>query len=168
MSDALKGRGRLEAHCHASTQRCAALEHSLARLEHDLTARISHWDAQLSSLRSVDDRARALTAQLTTQLAALRGAATPQVASAKAAVVESARRVDESDELLGRSAGSIEQARETLDELQRVFKQNQATLERAQSWESWFSWFAIVAAAVCIALLAWFVPRFTGDDARAA
>ncbi|GAA5942058.1 hypothetical protein JCM3775_007386 [Rhodotorula graminis] len=147
---------RLESYCQASSQRCAALEHSLARLEHDVDARISQWDDHLASLTSVDERAKQLTAQLTAQLAALRTAAGPQVAQARIAVGESQSRVNESDASLDKSIGNVERARRKLDELQRQFKDKEAALERAESWLSWLTGLAILLLAVLAAVAAYF------------
>ncbi|GAA5846071.1 hypothetical protein JCM9279_004776 [Rhodotorula babjevae] len=147
---------RLETYCLASSHRCAALEHSLTRLEHDVDARISQWDDHLAALTSVDERAKQLTAQLTAQLAALRSAAGPQVAQARTAVGESQARVEESDALLDKSIGNVERARLTLDELQRQFKDKEAALERAESWLSWLTGFTLILVAVLAVVAAYF------------
>ncbi|TNY22707.1 hypothetical protein DMC30DRAFT_123549 [Rhodotorula diobovata] len=139
---------RLERYCHATSDRCSALEHSLSRVEHDVQSRITQWDSHLETLASVDDRAQALTAQLTAQLAALRTVADPQVAAARSAVGESKARVGDSDATLDKSIDNVERARLKLDDLQRQFEDKEAALERAESWLSWLTGLAIILVAV--------------------
>ncbi|GJN89235.1 hypothetical protein Rhopal_002214-T1 [Rhodotorula paludigena] len=147
---------RLEAYCHASTDRCHALENHLARLEHDLDTRIAQWDEQLASLRTVDERARELTAQLTTQLAELRSATTPRISSARESLSQSRDKVDESRGQLEHSLASIELARGLLEQLEKRLDEEETTLQRINSWQRTLVWLTCLSLALLVALISWF------------
>ncbi|GAA6027279.1 hypothetical protein JCM8097_002552 [Rhodosporidiobolus ruineniae] len=109
----------------------------------------------LSALSETDDKARALTDQLSRQLQSLRANTTPQVTAARNEVVHSKERVKGSEEQLVDAEGSIERAKEALLRLERKLAEEEATLRKIESWQRALVWLALIAIALLGLLIAW-------------
>ncbi|GAA5910989.1 hypothetical protein JCM6882_006740 [Rhodosporidiobolus microsporus] len=150
---------RLEAYCQRATDRCAALEDNVARLQHDIEGKLSQWDSMLSALSTTEEKARVLTDTLTGQLHSLRANTGPQVKSAKDEVEHSRERVGGSEEQLEGAEKSIERAREALLQLERKLVDEEATLRKIESWQQALVWLTVFSVALLAILLVYLFGR---------
>ncbi|POY71782.1 hypothetical protein BMF94_5143 [Rhodotorula taiwanensis] len=147
----------LEAYCLASVERCHELEKTVAQLERDIGSKLQLWDDRLAKLAAIDAHAQKLAGSMTASLASLRASATPQVSSARRAVLDSTAKIDDRAVELDSSISSIMRARHALERLEARLDDEESTLKRIDDWQRALAWLLIVVLAGFVALVAWLV-----------